>query len=614
MRTALVPVQSILPTKNPIAKEYRQAFQHAFQQSILPPEPDPFEAEEAPLYIHEREWRLTDDPPSDKFQYEEHLDRIFWDSDWHDTLVFIEGHIGAGKSTLCSYYLRCHCASKHKDVFDQKIMFHIDARGVTSVEKFDKLFFQRMREQIAYRFKSLGLNILTIDNYGMWDSHFDWDSKHHENARDAGTRINQYRAKLVNTKLVGITDEDWVTLALKYISRRIEDAKSSGERLPFPYRYIVISIDNVDQAPFEVHERAITLMRQWLGQSSGLALWQVYIPLWPQTLDVVLDRVDPLPKHTIVELGPLQSDTHLQRRAQSAKTRICNTGTGVSWTDPITQEERFIDSEKSQCYLEDILNIEKPRFNKLVLALAAESVRRELELWEWTACSTTLYYHFHDSTQQDLGEYALHEGLLTGLFDCHHRERNPIANLFFLITAPKTPQDMLVGPHVVHALYCGINSYDGIYDRLTPLGYRRTQLQTALDRLKAKYFIHMISDIPPRAFVIREQLVAEYWDTLVALPAYVDKIACTTPIEPDRLQFMFKTSSPHPSEFPPKVKTAIQFVKQLETDELKFCQIDGNSAINSREDFRDRLTTLQIPRLSRRIALAYKERLTMLRD
>jgi hypothetical protein len=88
--------------------------------------------------------------------------------------------------------------------------------------------------------------------------------------------------------------------ALEQLSKSLAEVPASRH---CRFRYIVLVIDNLDRSPIIVQKAALSAVRDWMEFRSGITLWQIYIPLWPSTLDTLrLTEALLLPKEDRVEI------------------------------------------------------------------------------------------------------------------------------------------------------------------------------------------------------------------------------------------------------------------------------------------------------------------------
>ena len=616
---------------NSIASAFKEAFSHLFAENILPSGLQKFRREDAPLYVNRRELSSKPDgfPTSDLQQFcvEAELHQIFWDPEHHN-LVFIEGAVGCGKSTLIDYYLRCYCPDdpeRRKD-FDRKLIISIDLRSVRTTTQFEERFYPKIREAIRafYHQRGEGQDLDSEDSYVLWDPIFAWDSNIHKMAIGSKDML-QYRAELVALRQAQLPlrerDKEWVNLALKRISEKL--AKNAF----VPFSFLVLCMDNLDQSPFEIQEQAIATVRDWIKQ--GIRLWQVYVPLWPQSLVHMLRNVSPLPRYHRVPVGCLASEEVMERRSESALTRIVSSGKSLRLERKAEMggPVEFTNAELL-AFVRDSLRLGRDRFTPFLNDLAGESTRRSLMCWEIILSSNTLQNHFESGLrlvrlgqQKDVfrstGVYALIDALLTGKHKAHHGMENPIANLFHVVPNPESERDILLGCHMLILMRRGIDSRTHMEEYLSALGYSPDKIRLALLTFHRKYFFEWASEHSHDLFVLHARVVRAHLSLICdpfLSPAYADNMALVTPVERGVLELMKETNSYDPQMFIDRVKTTLSFLGQLLDDEIRFCQRPHLLEEVDPRAFPEKLSQLQLPWISGLLAHGVKVRLEELCD
>ena len=111
-------VQTFTAQRNPLCRPFEvdRLIHRCFRSDILPERADhpSFQDSEifGGLYLTRRAWKDRIEEPKNEHPHETILDALFWDDSFPRRPLCILGMVGAGKSTLIDYYLRCYCPTK----------------------------------------------------------------------------------------------------------------------------------------------------------------------------------------------------------------------------------------------------------------------------------------------------------------------------------------------------------------------------------------------------------------------------------------------------------------------------------------------------------------------
>ena len=161
--TALV--QTFTPQRNPLCRPFEvdRVLHRCFRSDILPDRADNPRFHDADifggLYLTTRTWKDRIEPPQTDHPHESLLDMLFWDDTFPRKPLCILGMVGAGKSTLIDYYLRCYCptrGSRQAD-FEKKLVLHFDARTIRDNTDFYHRFFLFLQSEMRTRCLERGL-------------------------------------------------------------------------------------------------------------------------------------------------------------------------------------------------------------------------------------------------------------------------------------------------------------------------------------------------------------------------------------------------------------------------------------------------------------------------
>ena len=152
--TALV--QTYTAQRNPLCRPFEidRLIHRCFRSDILPDRADYPRFHESEifgdLYLTRRGWKDRIEEPKTEHPHETLLDALFWDDSFPRRPLCILGMVGAGKSTLIDYYLRCFCPTKgnRNAEFDKKLILHFDARTIRDNTDFYHRFFLFLQSEM----------------------------------------------------------------------------------------------------------------------------------------------------------------------------------------------------------------------------------------------------------------------------------------------------------------------------------------------------------------------------------------------------------------------------------------------------------------------------------
>lgn len=610
---------------NPMARGLDSAFRRIFERDILPKKE--FEPGTRPLYTPSRTWIDQSTPPQPPaslpgHQYEERLYQQFWDTEG-GTLVLIEGFPGCGKSTLMTYFFRGYCAQhpmKGTDHTDIKLFLNIDLATASSPEGFDKLFYERVQERIVRACDASGYAIETDCNYSMWDSIFRWNSPVHGDAERSRPDQAAYRGNLVTGHPAYTDPKRWCEAALTFITAAL-DGHFPGSSVPFSK--VVLCLDNLDQCPIEVQLHALLLVKRWLEADSHIRFWRAFVPLWPATLRNITPRVEPLPPGTTtIQLGPIDPLEFLSLRARALREEITSIQAETGITEiPADSPEDCITLDDANLVVAEALERVKDPYKFIVAGISGGSARQQLNLWQITLSSQSVFdtarasgadslvtrIQSRQSADLRINPSPLIDGLLTGRYLAHNRERSPIINLFAV--APEEPSncyDLLLGLHVLHLIgTLGVTDRSKVREPMEKLGYEAIAVKRCLLAFGSARVLNWLLDTETRdgPFLVTQSAVAGYMK-LLSEKVYIDNMAITTPISRSALSKMKRTRHTNPDQFIDRMNTSLQFLLQLADAEEDFC--DPEVGENRSPEWAQTLAALQLPCWSRELANSYR--------
>jgi hypothetical protein len=591
-------------TPSPLAERLPGAFRDAFAERILPAPTTvgSFSAAEAPLYVNERLSHDAGGHETLKPQaFEAILDEMFWHEE-KPPLLFIEGMVGSGKSTFVEYYLRCYCPHtgiRAKD-FSAKLILLIDFRSTPSAQEFDKRLFKIARTQILAACAKVSFKLEVENCYSFWKPIFDFDSDTFR-AAQGDQDVEAFRRNYVHTHKPSVSDEDWVHAALHYLSQQ--------QGTSFPYKYIVLCLDNLDQSDPDVIQHAIYRIREWTELRDNIRLWRVIIPVRPNTLSLILDEVKPLPRYDVMALSPPDLNRLLELRNEVLRTAIAGINNHDSPNEPDVEENATI----MQSFLTNCRSWASPRFHEFLWNISGGSSRQILELWQGIMSSKSLYNNYKvkvndPATSQSLGHYFLMNGMLTAQYRVYHPEKHSILNVFNLIDESRSERDLLIGIHVLALLKNGVTDYDQLLVSLERLGYGLYPIEEVLRRFKSRYVFRLLKK---RIIQPERQIINAYW-SLLAEPAYIEQVAYVTPLDSDPSPAGQVDTKSDDDEFLVRCNSAFRFLAQLQRDEKRFCKVDARPPVTNKDEFLEELKRARIPSVSNNCISRYEDRLRYL--
>jgi hypothetical protein len=573
--TALV--QSFTPQRNPLCRPFEvdRVLHRCFRSDILPDRADYPRFHDADifggLYLTTRVWKDRIEPPHTQHPHESLLDLLFWDDTFPRKPLCILGMVGAGKSTLIDYYLRCYCptrGSRQAD-FDKKLVLHFDARTIRDNTDFYHRFFLFLQSEMRARCLERG---------------FDLD----EAVRRRPTQPQNVR--------------QWVHAALEELTRVPPKSPAPSFAAPSPFPYIVLVVDNLDQSSIDVQIRAITEVEQWL-RTPSIRLSRVILPMWPSTFRKLQNhQFNLLHGARVFEIGPIDTAELMANRERA--------------TGEYLQRQSFQGSEKVVEYIAQMTWLGRERLLPRIKAMAHENLRLTLALWESFLCGEAAYHIWKQVRQNPESrrsfEYEMLDALLVGTNDALDHNEHRIANLFAMGAGRVRPRDLLIGHHALQLLGQNRRSQIDLHQALRSLGYAETNIGVVEKSLLTFNFLHEEPAGGKKIeYEIHDDVVQEYL-ALRFEPTYVDNVAMVTPVGPKYLPLLSKTRGDRAEDFPRRVATTLAFIGFIRECEDSFC--DPTLVVNTPgEVFIKALELLKLVRLWKPMALRYHDRLAGLR-
>jgi hypothetical protein len=573
--TALV--QNFTPQRNPLCRPFEvdRVLHRCFRSDILPDRADHPRFHDSDifggLYLTTRTWKDRIEAPQTDHPHETLLDMLFWDDTFPRKPLCILGMVGAGKSTLIDYYLRCYCPTKgtHQADFDKKLVLHFDARTIRDNTDFYHRFFLFLQSEMRTRCLERG---------------FDLD----EAVRRRPTHPQNVR--------------QWVHAALEELTRVPPKTPAASFVPASPFPYIVLVVDNLDQSSIDVQIRAITEVEQWL-RTPSIRLSRVILPMWPSTFRKLQNhQFNLLHGARVFEIGPIDTHDLMANRERA--------------TGEYLQRQSFQGLEKVVEYIAQMTRLGRERLLPRIKALAHENLRLTLALWEALLCGDTAYSIWKQVRQNPDSrrsfDYELLDALLVGTNDALDHDEHRIANLFAMGAGRVRPRDLLIGHHALQLLGQDRHSQLDLHQALRSLGYAETNINVVEKSLLTFNFLH---EEPAGGrkieYEIHEDVVQEYL-ALRFEPAYVDNVAMVTPVDPKYLPRMSRTRGDRADDFQRRVGTTLAFLEFLRDCEDAFR--NPQLVVNTASDvFVKALESLKLVCLWKHMALRYHDRLTGLR-
>lgn len=570
-------VRGFTPQRNPLCRPYEvdRVLHRCFRSDILPDRAEYPRFQDTDifggLYLTTRLWKDRVEAPQTDHPHETLLDLLFWDDAFPRKPLCILGMVGAGKSTLIDYYLRCYCPThgSRRAEFDRKLVLYFDARTIRDNTDFYHRFFLFLQSEMRIRCLERG---------------FDLD----EAVRRRPTQPQNVR--------------QWVHAALEELTR-VPGKPSSWATPTSPFPYVVLVVDNLDQSSIDVQIRAITEVEQWL-RTPSIRLSRAILPMWPSTFRKLQNhQFNLLHGARVFEIGPIDCHDLMANRERAAGEFL----------------QRYVapGSHSVVDYMTQITRLGRERLLPRIKALAHENLRLTLSLWESFLCGDAAYSIWkqikHNPDSRRSFDYELLDALLVGTNDAFDHDEHRIANLFSMGAGRVRPRDLLIGHHALQLLGQDRHSQTDLHQALRSLGYAEANIQVVEKSLLTFNFLHEEPSGGKKVeYEIHEDVVHEYL-ALRFEPAYVDNVAMVTPVDPKYLPRMCRTRGDRAEDFTRRVATTLAFLEFIRECEDAFR--DPRRVANTpSEVFIKALESLRIACLWKPMALRYHDRLVGLRD
>ena len=142
------------------------------------------------------------------------------------------------------------------------------------------------------------------------------------------------------------------------------------------------------------------------------------------------------------------------------------------------------------------------------------------------------------------------------------------------------------------------------------LGYSPDRVERGINYLGRALF-EPYSSAGRRRFRIRKNSIATY-ESLLCNPAYLENMAVVTPISQGEIPASAIGAGYEPTDLSQRVRTTMLFLRQLQDDEVRFCEPTISNDLLSPSSFSNCLRQFSVPRLFPRAAMAYKKHLQSL--
>lgn len=557
--------------------------------------------------------------------YERSLSETFWHENAHlKPISFLLGPVGCGKSTFLRYFLYEYCPrySGHAEEHKRKFIIDVNLRGISSASELEAELYQQMRDSIVKFARWRGFDLISADNYGMFDPIFNWNS-----ALYADITLKE-KEHLVKTKLSTMSDREFVHWSLAFISRQM--TSRDMQNAVFPFTFLVLVIDNLDNSPYELVSKVIDILQRWIELKWHF--WKIYIPLWPTTFYSLKEKYKPRllesygpPTH----LGRVDENELFEKRNTKAMSLIRKSGKPVSVLDG--NERITLSTNDVIDYFQSAREEARFKFRTLLKNLSGQSIAWELGLWENTLRSRNLELHYlrrksygardsqgggDESLFDHVTNYAWCDALFTGVSEQHNKASSPIPNLFYATGKCNSHYDALIGVHIITMIKCkNMRSCSSIVGELTSWGYTADDVMAGLEYLRGKHLFEWQENTRGTSVDLYPGTESAFW-ALLELPAYIDNVAMTTPVEMARLKDMSRTCSQKTDEFVARVRTTAQFLEQIRTDETRFSTFYAVSPHDNElfEHVAKRFLAAEFYNVTKIMCSAYRSRLVALRE
>lgn len=580
MKIPLVQEEEIKenPYGNLFIKNFADIFEKISSCDIFPSLRDKkiFQKKDSTLYVYDRPWLLDDVitfSPKGEEKYEEYFDYLFWKVEFHSIISFVIGSVGCGKSTFIDYYLRSYCPfgnqyPNKKSDYEHKIVIKVDAKGIRGNEDFNIDFYRKARNAIK---ESCIRNEIQID------------------------RIIEEKFR---TDIGFLHDHEWVDRALSSISD-----KNSENPV-----YVVIFIDNLDQASSSVQKRAMRIVENWTEEYT---IWKAYIPLWPHTLERLRYELGRLPPHETVDLPPPNPEKLMESRIKCVKEEIAKEITKIHKESLFKNRgERDIINWFFDFLLKTLKNGGSEISDGLCVFLSKitnNNFRISLLILRDFAYNAP-FFEYYKSLGINPSKYNVYSAIINGRYSYYNKRKSLIVNIFDATRDDNYQvydhKRVVIGYHILCLLRESSSSKKLIFETLISWGYTDAIIMKSLDTLLYYNFFHEETSSRghvDKEIVIHSDVIATYF-ALIFEPSYIDAMSLVTPIDMDRCKRMIPTSYTHNNQFRFRVETSIEFMEQIKEDELMV------------EQYINRDKYYHLPFAYKEAANRYKDRLQSLKN
>ena len=547
-------------------------------------------------------------------------------------VIIVRGTEGIGKSTFLHYYFSHYLRKKDEQRkkaslprYERGLALYSDLRRGVDKEKVLEQSMLDCKNQIEAAYPNLSVE----DDYAMWSRLMRWDNVESQEGEKVLGRAKYRATRLANRDR---SDLDYVAEALWYL----DQTRPFRGDLWLPHTII---FDNLDQHHPEVQRHLVEVA---LDLAKKLESVKLILPLRPETVQSCSAFLQPLEETTeSIDLGSIDHEAILTPRYDYIRQAVIDSKVqvGVDWfvNDPEGGYDVFVLMSNAECcrLLDGMLRMNlvsgetgHPEPGPAALArsvvekLCNRSIRRLLRVRRRLAESPALEKNMRRASAgvASMSNYAFVDGLLSGrdqIFNVSD-EHSDILNLFDCVQAANrsayTTQVALVLLSLLRGRRRGLIS--DITKTMLGIGFHAEEIEEAIDLFRDKGLLVIARSAEGPTFAKEPGIVEAHtilsWDS-----AYIDNAAIVTPLEREFLVGTQRTVSYEFHHFLPRIKTSLQFLRQLQKDEyvLRAFGCEGNRMGGriSYEEFQQRLDSLSVPSTFHKAAKDYKRRLDRLR-
>jgi sugar phosphate isomerase/epimerase len=547
---------------------------------------------------------------------EEEFFQKFWPPNEGPQILQIVGGAGSGKSTFLKYFFHYYLphreallagtseGSAYSTIYAEDVQRHlvvyVDLRRATDSGGggLRAVLFKRLKESLQETLKY----------------------------REIG-KIPQYKVG------GGTSDQDWVLRNVLWLAKQEEQG---ARRF-----YISWVLDNSDQLEEKEQRELMGIIHEFVPEEpptlpasqpvaqADRSLWRVIMPIRPETRKNLGQWWSPLKNTQTFDLGVLNFDELMQKRATLLHDAISASGRHLTLDVVVDPERPHFDLQTPTEVADDLRaawlaatrmeekaeHIISKEARVILDHLCHDSARRRLIVFARAALSRPFSERYQRARNRQwrvpplVSDFFLFDGLICG--NCGHFEDDveglPIMNLFNLGERGGSPRSIFVGLHSLFLLK-ERKPWMEVKARLLELGYSDNDVSTCEDSLCGK---ELLKKLWNGTFITELSIVAGHW-ALLKERAYIDNMAVACAMSWSAPEIAHATDPSEYRQLPQRFRGSMHLMRRVWAAEREVFTFRSDGPDESFAKFSTAVMNSRFPSISGHILSGYKNISTLL--